>query len=59
MQNPNITPEELKKMIIETGSTSSSECSENKGIGYFTGDLDDIPEPLILIPKNFQIILRI
>jgi subtilisin family serine protease len=52
IQNPNTSPEELKEMIINSGSTSNSECQENKGIGYFSGDVDDIAEPLIVLPKK-------
>ena len=50
--NPNASPDELKEMIIKSGSSSSSQCQENKGIGYFKGDLDEIPEPLLILPKN-------
>ena len=50
--NPNASPEEIREMIIKSGSSPSSECQENKGIGYFKGDLDEIPEPLLILPKN-------
>ena len=50
--NPDASPDEIKKMIIKSGSSPSSQCQENKGIGYFKGDLDDIPEPLLILPKN-------
>ena len=50
--NPNAGPDEIKEMIIKSGSSPSSQCQENKGIGYFKGDLDDIPEPLLILPKN-------
>ena len=50
--NPNASPDEIKEMIIKSGSSPSSQCQENKGIGYFKGDLDDIPEPLLILPKN-------
>src|SRR5688572_9388572 len=48
MQNPNASPDELREMIIKSGSTPNSECQENKGIGYFLGDVDDIAEPLVV-----------
>ena len=44
--------DEIEKSIIKSGSSPSSQCQENKGIGYFKGDLDDIPEPLVILPKN-------
>ena len=50
--NPNASPDEIREMIIKSGSSPSSQCQENKGIGYFKGDLDDIPEPLLILPKN-------
>ena len=50
--NPNASPEEIREMIIKSGSSPSSVCQENKGIGYFKGDLDEIPEPLLILPKN-------
>ena len=37
---------------MKLGSSPSSECQENKGIGYFKGDLDEIPEPLLILPKS-------
>jgi hypothetical protein len=52
MQNANISPEELREMVIKSGSTPNSECEENKGIGYFIGDVDGIAEPLMVLPKN-------
>ncbi|HET7642326.1 MAG TPA: S8 family serine peptidase, partial [Nitrososphaeraceae archaeon] len=52
MQNPNASPEELKELIIKSGSSPTSECLENKGIGYFTHDFDDIHEPLLVLPKR-------
>ena len=50
--NPDASPDEIREMIIQSGSSPSSQCQENKGIGYFKGDLDDIPEPLLILPKN-------
>ena len=50
--NPDASPDEIREMIIKSGSSPSSQCQENKGIGYFRGDLDDIPEPLLILPKN-------
>ena len=50
--NPDASPDEIREMIIKSGSSPSSQCQENKGIGYFKGDLDDIPEPLLILPKN-------
>ncbi len=50
--NPDASPDEIREMIIKSGSSPSSQCQENKGIGYFKGDLDDIPEPLVILPKN-------
>ncbi|MGE3859131.1 MAG: S8 family serine peptidase, partial [Nitrososphaeraceae archaeon] len=52
MQYPNLNPEDLKEMIVNSGSNPTSECLENKGIGYFTRDLDNIHEPLVLLPKK-------
>ena len=50
--NPNASPDEIREMITKSGSSPSAECQENKGIGYFKGDLDEIPEPLLVLPKN-------
>ncbi len=50
--NPDASPDEIREMIIKSGSSPSSQCQENKGIGYFKGDLDEIPEPLVILPKN-------
>ena len=50
--NPNASPDDIRKMITKSGSSPSSECQENKGIGYFKGDLDKISEPLLVLPKQ-------
>ena len=50
--NPNASPDEIREMITKSGSSPAAECQENKGIGYFKGDLDEIPEPLLILPKN-------
>jgi subtilisin family serine protease len=50
--NPHASPDNIREMIINSGSPPSSECLENKGIGYFKGDLDEIAEPLLLLPKQ-------
>ena len=50
--NPDASPDEIREMIIKSGSSPSSQCQENKGIGYFKGDLDKVPEPLLVLPKK-------
>ena len=50
--NPNASPDDIREMITKSGSSPSSECQENKGIGYFKGDLDKISEPLLVLPKQ-------
>ena len=40
-------------MIGKSGSSPDSECQENKGIGYFKGDLDKVPEPLLILPVSY------
>ena len=52
--NPDASPDEIREMIIKSGSSPSSQCQENKGIGYFKGDLDEIPEPLVILPKKLH-----
>ena len=50
--NPNANPDAIREMIEKSGSSPDAECKENKGIGYFKGDFDKIPEPLIILPKQ-------
>jgi subtilisin family serine protease len=50
--NPNASPHDIREMITKSGSSPSSECQENRGIGYFKGDLDEISEPLLVLPKQ-------
>ena len=50
--NPNASPDDIREMITKSGSSPSSQCLENKGIGYFKGDLDEISEPLLVLPKQ-------
>ena len=42
----NITPEEIKSMIVEGGSTPTTQC-EGGPQGYFSGDPDNNREPLL------------
>ena len=50
--NPDANPDTIREMIAKSGSSPDSECQENKGIGYFRGDVDKFAEPLIVLPKE-------
>lgn len=53
--NPGITPDEVLSIILDNASTIATQCNiedpDNDGHGYFNGDRDDEPEPLLYI-KN-------
>ena len=44
--NPEMSPKEVKKTLLESGSTPLTHC-EGGPQGYFTGDPDDYKEPLL------------
>jgi len=44
--DPKMTPEDVKKALLETGSTPLTPC-EGGPQGYFTGDPDQYKEPLL------------
>jgi subtilisin family serine protease len=50
--HPDANPDTIREMIAKSGSAPDSECQENKGIGYFKGDVDRFAEPLIVLPKE-------
>jgi subtilisin family serine protease len=45
-QHPNAMPAEVITAVIGTGSTQDTVCDDGAH-GYFTGDLDTLPEPLL------------
>jgi subtilisin family serine protease len=45
-QHPNAMPAEVINAVIGTGSTQDTVCDDGAH-GYFTGDLDTLPEPLL------------
>ena len=48
--NPLSTPSDVRDSLLSNGSTQSSTCVGN-GYGYFNGDKDTFPEPLLYV-KN-------
>ena len=50
--NPDANPDTIREMIATSGSSPDSESQENKGIGYFRGDVYKFAEPLIVLPKE-------
>jgi subtilisin family serine protease len=46
MENPDSTPAEVRKMILESSSTPDTVCDAGPQ-GYFTGDQDTLSEPLL------------
>jgi len=44
--NPGMSPKEVKKTLLDSGSTPLTQC-EGGPQGYFTGDPDDYKEPLL------------
>jgi len=49
--NPLSTPSDVRDSLLSNGSTQSSTCVGN-GYGYFNGDKDTFPEPLLYV-KNY------
>ena len=49
--NPLSTPSDVRNSLLSNGSTQSSTCVGN-GYGYFNGDKDTFPEPLLYV-KNY------
>jgi subtilisin len=53
--NPGITPDEVLNIILDNAVTLGTPCNnkepDNDGHGYFEGDRDNEPEPLLYI-KN-------
>jgi hypothetical protein len=45
-QHPYTAPDEVMDAILNAGSTQETVCDEGAH-GYFTGDLDNLPEPLL------------
>jgi subtilisin family serine protease len=45
-QQPNAMPAEVMKAVMGAGSTQGTVC-DGSAHGYFTGDLDTLPEPLL------------
>lgn len=45
-QHPNAMPAEVREAILNSGSTPGTVCDEGAH-GYFTGDVDALPEPLL------------
>jgi subtilisin family serine protease len=45
-EHPNATPSEVMASILKSGSLQNTPC-DSGAHGYFTGDLDKLPEPLL------------
>ena len=45
-QNPSSTPAEVMSSVLSRGCTADSVC-DGAAHGYFTGDVDTLPEPLL------------
>jgi subtilisin len=54
-QHPGKPPAEVRQGIVNAGTTPSDVCdrSLNNGLGYFTGDIDGIPEPLLYLARLY------
>ncbi len=44
--NPDLSLQNLRKIIVDEGSTESTIC-DGRGKGYFKEDVDNVPEPLL------------
>ena len=44
--HPNATPSEVTAAILKSGSVKNTAC-DKEAHGYFAGDLDKFPEPLL------------
>jgi len=55
MENPDSTPSEVRKMILDSSSTPNTICDAGPQ-GYFTGDQDTLSEPLLFrdIPDDLR-----
>ena len=51
--NPEMSPKEVKKTLLESGSTPLTQC-EGGPQGYFTGDPDSYKEPLFVCIVSLQ-----
>jgi hypothetical protein len=49
--NPLSTPTDVRNSLLSNGSSELSICDGN-GYGYFNGDKDAFPEPLLYV-KNY------
>ena len=52
-EHPNATPSEVRNALRTFGSSPNITC-DNNGHGYFTGDRDNIAEPLLYIGGGFS-----
>ncbi len=43
------SPSQVKSALLASGSTKSTQCNNNNGHGYFQGDPDSAPEPLLYV----------
>src|SRR6476620_12313816 len=49
-EHPGASPSDVRNALINAGSAPSTSC-DGKGHGYFTGDPDNIHEPLLYVGK--------
>jgi subtilisin len=51
--HPGASPAGVRQAIVNAGTTPSDICdrSRNSGLGYFGGDRDSSPEPLLYVPR--------
>jgi subtilisin len=52
--NNSLSPEEIKNEILDFAANSQTEC-DFESFGYFNGDRDQIPEPLLYIKEMFSL----
>ena len=50
-EHPGATPSDIRNALINSGSSPSTICDGN-GHGYFTGDKDNIAEPLLYVSSS-------
>lgn len=53
LAHPGSTPAQVRQAIVNAGITPSDVCDRtlSNGLGYFTGDPDSMPEPLLYLPR--------
>jgi len=50
--NPDSTPSDVRNSLLSNGSTQSLTTCDGNGYGYFKGDKDGFPEPLLYV-RNY------